>query len=545
MARMYRAGTAFVQIVPSFEGIQNKIASKLRRDLRDTFKDKSLFADIERNIEDSFASALRKSRDQVRHDIREMVNDVDKETTKGATTSVRNIKKVVDKELGGGWHGDQMRKIGRELEKTLGTDTFHNLRKEHAEMRKEIERDVTTLSTAFTKSGERDAREVNRAYERLKKSMDKIRGLESSGLSKAKRGNVTRASEILGDNYSRLVEGLSRDELKERERLQAEERKVAQRHAKEMNSIKERANAESRRIYNEQRKHQAMNDAKDAARARERYRSLYETQYQQSKALSSIGSGGNRKQEKLTFKRDASLDRYRAQIQGLINDLSKLNSAQPHVRIDTNGAYSELKRLQDYLSEYERRKPRVEIDITGDEQVRRELQALKAHAERILRDVDFEIDVDDDRAKVALEEFRLQAERMRDIEVGVDVDLNRAEYERVRAQLAALGKQTEDIKIRVNPEGVYDDVAAIDSALSSIRDKRVGVDITEREALAQIATIGAAAEALDEKDIDIHVDVDRDRLIDFSRNVDLAQVRMRRLSRRIKEIGRASCRERV
>src|SRR5699024_12495936 len=163
------------------------------------------------------------------------------------------------------------------------------------------------------------------------------------------------------------------------------------------------------------------------------------------------------------------------------------------------------------------------------------LQALKMHAERILRDVDFEVDVDDDRAKLALEQFRAQAEAMRDINVGVDVDLNRAEYERVRAQLAALGKQTEDIKIRVNPEGVYDDVAAIDAALESIRDKRVGVDIAEREALAQIATVSAAAEALDDQDVDITVDVDRDRLVDFSRNVDLAQTRVRRLARRIED----------
>src|SRR5699024_7676789 len=101
--------------------------------------------------------------------------------------------------------------------------------------------------------------------------------------------------------------------------------------------------------------------------------------------------------------------------------------------------------------------------------------------------------------------------------------------------LAALGKQTEDIKIRVNPEGVYDDVAAIDAALESIRDKRVGVDITEREALAQIATVSAAAETLDEQDVDITVDVDRDRLVDFSRNLHLAQTRMRRLNRRIKD----------
>ena len=536
MARMYRAGTAFVQVVPSFEGIQKGIASKLRRDLREGLNDKHAFAELERNIQDAFSSALRKSREEVNKDIRGMVADVDKEVTKGATTSARNIKKVVNKELGGGWHGEQMRKIGRDLEKTLGTDTFHNLRKEHADMRKAIEKDITTLSTSFTKSGERDAREVNRAYDRLKKAMDKIRALEDSGLSQAKRSNVGRAADILGgDNYARMIEGKSEDQIREEKRLNRKAEAEAERHAKKSASIQERANAELRRIDNEQRKHQAMNDARDAARARERYRSLYETQYRQSKELASIGAGGNRKQERLTFKKDASLDRYRAQIQGLVDDLSKLNNSQPHVRLNTKGAYNDLKLLQNYLDDYERRKPHAEVALTGDDQVKRELQALKMHAERILRDVDFEIDVDDDRAKLALEQFRTQAEAMRDINVGVDVDLNRAEYERVRAQLAALGKQTEDIKIRVDPEGVYDDVAAIDAALDSIRDKKVGVDIAEREALAQIATVSAAAEALDDQDVDITVDVDRDRLVDFSRNVDLAQTRMRRLNRRIKD----------
>src|SRR5699024_425537 len=403
-------------------------------------------------------------------------------------------------------------------------------------MRKAIEKDITTLSTSFTKSGERDAREVDRAYNRLKKAMDKIRALEDSGLSQAKRSNVGRAADILGgDNYARMIEGKSEDQIREEKRLNRKAEAESERHAKKVASIQERANAELRRIDNEQRKHQAMNDARDAARARERYRSLYETQYRQSKELASIGAGGSRKQERLTFKKDASLDRYRAQIQGLVDDLSKLNNSQPHVRLNTKGAYNDLKLLQNYLDDYERRKPHAEVALTVDDQVKRELQALKMHAERILRDVDFEVDVDDDRAKLALEQFRAQAEAMRDINVGVDVDLNRAEYERVRAQLAALGKQTEDIKIRVNPEGVYDDVAAIDAALESIRDKRVGVDITEREALAQIATVSAAAEALDDQDVDITVDVDRDRLVDFSRNVDLAQTRMRPLNRRIKD----------
>ena len=50
-----------------------------------------------------------------------------------------------------------------------------------------------------------------------------------------------------------------------------------------MNAIDARAKAEARRIDNEERKRQAINEARDASRARERYRTMYETQYRQSR----------------------------------------------------------------------------------------------------------------------------------------------------------------------------------------------------------------------------------------------------------------------
>src|SRR5699024_2535344 len=107
-------------------------------------------------------------------------------------------------------------------------------------------------------------------------------------------------------------------------------------------------------------------------------------------------------QERLTFKRDASLDRYRAQIQGLVDDLSKLNKSQPHVRLNTKGAYNDLKLLQNYLDDYERRKPHAEVALTGDDQFKRGLQALKMPDVLIRRDGDFESDVDDYRATSSL-----------------------------------------------------------------------------------------------------------------------------------------------
>ena len=535
MARMYRAGTAFVQVVPSFKNIQRDIAAKLRKDINESLKDKKVFGQLENAIEDTFASAFQKTREQVRKDIQGMVKDVDKEVTKGATTSVKNVKKVIDKEIGGGAFGDAVRKMGREIGESLPAESFNNLRKEYRNTRESIEKDVHLLTTAFTKAGERDSRNVERAYRRLKKNLEQLRSVEGSGMGLMGRRNLEGAASKVAEGYAKTIEGLSTKEINDLKQSHREVEVEAERHTSKMNATQERANAEARRIDNEERKRQAINEARDASRARERYRTMYETQYRQSRELAQVGAGGNRKQEKLTFKRDTSLDRYRRQIQGLVDDLSRLNNSQPHVRINTDGAYSDLQRVQGWLDKYEKRRPVAEIELAGDEQVATELEALRRHADQILKNIDFDIDVDDDRARAALEQFRIQAEQMRNIEVDVDVDLNRQNYNRIRAQLEALGKDTEDIKIRLNSDGVYDDVVAIDLALDSLRDKKVGVDITEREALAQIATVREAAERLDGKDIDIDIDVDKDSLADFGSSVDLARIKMRQLNRQIKD----------
>ena len=91
MARMYRAGTAFVQIVPSFEGIQRDIAKNLKRDLKNALSDKDAFSELEKSIEDTFSSALGKAREETRAEVRKMMTEVEKETTKGASVQFDRV----------------------------------------------------------------------------------------------------------------------------------------------------------------------------------------------------------------------------------------------------------------------------------------------------------------------------------------------------------------------------------------------------------------------------------------------------------------------
>lgn len=538
MARMYRAGTAFVEVVPSFKNMQKDIAKALRKDLKSALSDKDAYSELDKNIQETFKSALGKAHAEVNKDVQKMVKDVDSTVTKGATVSAKNVKKAVEKELGGGWHGEQMRKVGKDLKKVLGEDTLKSLSAEHSKMRAKIQQDIDLLSTSFTKSGERDAREVERAYLRLKKAMDKLQGLENAGMSNKGVNNVREAGNLLNKGSDRLVGGLTEAQIAEQNRLNRKAESEAARHARKQNSITDAANREARRIDNEERKRQQMNDAKDAARARERHRNLYETQYRNTRDLASVGPGMGGKEEKLTAKRDASLATFQNRVQGVINKLSELNNAQPHVRINTGGALNDLAKLQNQLYAYEETRPEAEVGLIGDEDVERELRALRTYAERTLRDIDFDVELDDEGAKAALNEFKAQAEAMQDIEVGVNAEVNRAEYEKVRAQIAKLGEDTEHVQIRLNSDGVYDDVVAIDTAIESIRDKKVGVDITEREALAEIATIQAGLAAIDEdKDVEITIDYDRTALPEFHREADLARAKMRRLSRAIKDVN--------
>lgn len=535
MVRMYRAGTAFVEVVPSFKNMQKDIAKSLKNDLKKALSDKDAYSELDRNLKETFRSALSDATKDVDRDVQKMVKDVDSTVTKGATTSVKNVKKVVEKELGGGWHGEQMRKIGKQLEKTLGTDTFKNLRKEHADMRGEIERDIHTLSNSFTKTGERDSREVERAYTRLQKAMDKIQNLPKPGISKARMGNVREAGQLLGgDNYQKLVNGLSDAELKDLNRRNAEEAKAARKHAKEMNVIQETANREARRIDNEERKRQLLEDQKDAARARENYRSLYETQYQNRRDLAKIGTGGSRKQEKLVNKRDGSIKAYQAQVQSLMSDLAKLNATRPLVRIETREAYSEFEKLRGYLNREEMTKVSLETDWKDQDQVKAEARKLKAGVENILSDIDLDIDFNDERASAAVKELKAQLASIRDIDVDVDVDVQGLLA--AKSAMEGLRKAANDIHLKVNTEGVYDDVLAIEAALETLKDKNIGVDITEREAVAEIFAIKAALASIDDnKHIDVDIDYDRSLLDRFSEVTDTAQRRTKRLAAAIKD----------
>lgn len=534
MVRMYRAGTAFVEVVPRFGNMQRDIAKSLRNDLKKALSDKDAYSELDRNLKETFRSAMSEAKKDVDRDVQKMVKDVDRTVTKGAHVSARNVKKVVEKELGGGWHGEQMRKIGKQLEKTLGTDTFKKLRAEHSDMRKEIERDIHTLSTSFTKTGERDSREVERAYVRLQKAMDKIQKLEKSGLSKARMGNVREAGKALGgDNYQKLVNGLSDAEIKDLNRRNNEAAKAARKHAKELNVIQEGANREARRIDNEERKRQLLEDQKDAARARDNYRSLYETQYQNRRDLAKIGTGGTRKQEKLTFKRDKSIDAYQKQVQGLMGDLAKLNSMRPLVHIETREAYSEFEKLRAYLNREEMTKVSLETDFTDQEQVKAEARKLKAGVENILKDIDLDVEFHDERASAAIKKLKAEMATVKDIDLDVDVDVEG--LLQAKTAMEGLRKAANDIRLKVNTEGAYDDVLAVEAALNTLKDKHVGVDITEREAVAEIQTINLALASIKDKHVDVDIDYDRSPLEAFVANSDRAERQMKRLARSIKD----------
>src|SRR5699024_10259420 len=78
-------------------------------------------------------------------------------------------------------------------------------------------------------------------------------------------------------------------------------------------------------------------------------------------------------------------------------------------------------------------------------------------------------------------------------------------------------------------------IHTITAALTAMRDKTVGVDIADQEALANIASVEAAAERLDQRrEIDVDVNYDRESFRKFAMDVSRGRARLQRLGKALR-----------
>src|SRR5690606_17695707 len=114
--------------------------------------------------------------------------------------------------------------------------------------------------------------------------------------------------------------------------------------------------------------------------------------------------------------------------------------------------------------------------------------------------VDLDVDLEDEGLREALAEYRRQIDaldRMRAqpvIKLGKEADQARRDLLEIRNNLVRLETGVTEVDVRADTDKAAADIQAIRASLENLRGKTVGVDISEREALAEIATIEAALE---------------------------------------------------
>lgn len=534
MAKMYRAGTAFVQVVPSFKGMQKDIARHFRESLRKELSDKKAFEGLEKNLEKAFQNGIKNASAETRKQIKLAVEALENDSAKAGRVVNKNLRDAT-KNIGGAFEAD-VRKAGDNLRKAMGEQFGKNLPKELHDARDRIRKDMDLLGKAYKEGGAQNEREIRRAYTRLKKALQEFSDLPS--LSAATRGNAKAGLKALdSDEYLRTLRNMNAAEIKairdhDRDLLNAQVK--AHRAQEEENR---RHSAEERRNDAEAEKHRI------AAEARERARQGYNRMRASRRdVLQPFDREGERytRADRLAERHAASIRAAQARVTSFLRDLERLDRARPRITVDTAEGAKNIQGLQEKIRRV-RLSPdnSIRLDVEVDpEPLQAEMKRLRAHAETVLGTVDLDVEIQDEGIREALAEYRRQMNALDkmlaqpDIALGKEADQARRDLLEIRNNLVRLESGVTEVDVRADTDKAAADIQAIRASLENLRGKTVGVDISEREALAEIAIIEAALEKIDRENPDVEIDVvyDRNRFQQFATDVDSARRGIARLS---------------
>lgn len=548
VANRYNAGTAYVSIVPVFGGNQKKIAEEMRKQFSKRENYDALENGLRQAVQRGLKDAPAEMRDAMKRTSDRVVKDVERQARETGKVSARTIKESSDREFGN--YFVQLAKRGvKDLEKNLGGFKIRpGLSDDWVGVLRDIKRDVDVINKSFTEGGTRSAKRIEEAYERISASMEraaKLRAGAIGGIPKADAMSLRKAQEAFGPYSSAIADKKTldevRDHIKEQARLENERIKIESR----SNRARE---AEARRHLNAQlaiaeseRKQRAAN-LKALRRAEEEereagYKASFGTAREQFEDPDRLGSRGTRKQERIEAARRETVERTRRSVQGLMDDLSRVDSRRFALRFDTRSARAQMEELNKHLSAFRGDDGvgrRISFRLSDDE-ARRRAQELKVFLSTF-DDAEFNIDLRDEEARARLAGLKALIEQIRDIDVDVDVDVK--DLAKAHAQLKAISREVDrDLhqRVKVDVKNVDRDIQRIRMAVDALRDKRVGIDITHRDAMANIAIVQSALRSLRDKEVDIDIDVDVDRLGVFNRRAKIAESRLRTLSARARD----------
>lgn len=107
------------------------------------------------------------------------------------------------------------------------------------------------------------------------------------------------------------------------------------------------------------------------------------------------------------------------------------------------------------------------------------------------------VDVDAEPAQLQLQKLRAQLEALRDAHVGVDLDTGTAlaQVKEIRAQLEKLARGTRDIQVRADIAQAYASLSVIQRLADHLDGRHVNLDVNLDDAAKGVENIGTAADA--------------------------------------------------
>ena len=445
-------------------------------------------------------------------------------------------KEYENRIIGGDFEA-QVRKGGKKVRDALSEEFGKELSGELAELRDDVRRDMDLLAGAYRHGGLMNEREINEVRQRLVAALSKLsKDSRAGGLT---RFNAESGLKALDSNeYLRTLDSMNEAELRA---YREHQNKLLKAQVEANRSL----TAEERR-YNEERHQNRLAEERRqlAADARENARRIHNRdRASRREVITGFDREGTKQSrtDRLAERSEASIRAAQARVTSFLRDLERLDRARPRLVVETHDAVSDIRQAQQVIRQVraESEEPAdltIRTDVT---EVRREVQRLKGDAERILSNVNMEVDIEDEEFRKAMAEYRAQLELLDQMEVDPELILNpekfRVDLREVRANLMRLEGTVTSVEVVADTDEAARDVHVLQAALAALKDKTVGVDISEREALAEIATIEAALERLERENPKIEVDVvyDRSAFNRFHEGIERSRISIGRLNRAV------------
>jgi hypothetical protein len=190
---------------------------------------------------------------------------------------------------------------------------------------------------------------------------------------------------------------------------------------------------------------------------------------------------------------DISAEQARAQAADIEERLRRLGAAHPNVavRADTAAAIAQLQAVQAQVDEITRDPARIHLETDGA--LGTKLRAAVEQAQASLPNVN--ITADTTPAELEIARLRAQLTQLGDKRVGIDISATDAiaQITQIQAQLAHLSAQDADVAVRVDAGAAAAQLAAFNAQVNRLDGRTARVDVDTRGAVSGMQMLVTAA----------------------------------------------------